>query len=99
MSTEVEVVKIEAAPGATPVKVFLNSGRQGYGFPIIYTLEDGRTVESRMSSRLLRDAKSELASLPKVPKGLRAKFSDDGEYWGTVQSYYMGPKGLESEED
>lgn len=98
MSTEVKVIKVESVLEAKPEKGMSNSGRTAYRFPVIYHLEDGRTLTTTNSCQLLRDAKKELASLPKEPKGLYACFNENGEYWGTMQSYHIGSRESQSVE-
>jgi len=79
---EVKIVTIEAAPGATILK--LQKGERfnpyaKYTFDVIYVLEDGRRVETTDDHSLLRDAKAELASLPKAPRWeMTAIFDEHG---------------------
>ena len=89
MSNDVKIVLIEAGKDAKPVKGMSNFGGTAYRFPVIYHLEDGRTLSTTDSCQLLRDAKKELASMPKEPKGLSARFNESGDFWGTMQSYHI----------
>lgn len=81
---EVKIIEIRSnlKAGQKPVKQLTYSGMQ-YTYPVIYVLEDGRTIETTSGKRLLRDAKTDIANMPYVPSAMSAKFSD-GEYWGTV---------------
>lgn len=82
---EVKIVEVDTAiENQKPVKT-----NAGYTYKVTYTLEDGRKIQSRNSKRLLRDAKQALEHMPYHPKGMLAKFSAEGEFWGTSQTFSL----------
>jgi hypothetical protein len=64
--------------------------RDGYSFKIHYLLEDGTTVSSTQTERLLRDAKKEMASLPKAPNYPTKVIYYNGEFFGLETTFSIG---------
>lgn len=88
---DVPIVMIEAAG---PVeKSPLPKGVYGQGqwkLDLIYVLEDGRRVPAVRRYRLKREAVAAHASLPAAPpRPLAASFDDNGEMWGTRETFDM----------
>ena len=93
MSTDTPIVMVEAAPGAAITKHMNRQGKpEGYEFPIVYTLSDGRRIPSKDVSKLRRDAVSELASLPHAPRyPTCAMFQEgDSKYSPTKDGDFIG---------
>jgi hypothetical protein len=65
----------------------------GFGFPIRYTLADGREIESIEHRRLKRDAVAAHAAMPTHPTNVTAIFRD-GQFVGTTTTYTYGALGL-----
>lgn len=61
--------------------------------PIVYVLEDGRRFPTGESFRLKRDAVAFAATLPCAPDHpTTAMFDEDGRFYGTRMSFYIGPR-------
>lgn len=84
-STHVPIVSIE--PIAPPTK-----DGKSYRYEVAYVLEDGQRIETSLSRRLLREAKSQYAALPHAPSNPMAAMFHDGQFVGTQTSYYIGPR-------
>jgi hypothetical protein len=86
------VATIEAEPGTKPTKYEGRySSERGYEFAIVYVLEDGRRLSGHSHHQLLREAKAELASLPKAPKHPTAvQLDDEGAISMVRTSYRIG---------
>jgi len=94
---EVQIVRIEAAPGAVieKAKSQYGAGHQ-YAFSAVYVLEDGRTLPTTLRNTLLRDAKVELAGLPNAPRNPTfARFNAEGE-WTSVMTKFDLRGGVRS---
>jgi hypothetical protein len=64
----------------------------GYVFRVRYLLEDGSVQASTQSRRLLRDAKAEVASLPKSPAHPTTARFRDGRLVSVETAYFaFGP--------
>jgi hypothetical protein len=89
MSDEVKIVRVEAGDG--PIVKVANRGYAGhcYRWPVVYVLEDDRRQEGSEKRTLLRDAKAEVAKLPKEIDNMTANFGDNGEFWGTTTAYRL----------
>lgn len=82
---EIKIVEVDSADdNQKPVKTAM-----GYTYKVVYTLEDGRKIESQNSKRLLRDAKKALEHMPYHPKGMFASFDENGKFWGITQSFSL----------
>ena len=83
--THIKVIEISAEPGTVPVKFEEHNPylRRGYRYGVVYKLEDGQELHTYESSSKLRDAKAELASLPKSPEWRMEAMFRDGEFTGT----------------
>lgn len=86
--TEINIVEI--LPDDTNAGILKTS--DGYVFRIRYRLEDGTIEPSTKTKRLLRDAKAEMASLPKVPEDTMAAIYRDGRCVGFRTTFYIGPR-------
>ena len=84
-SWNIKIIEILAEPGTVPVKFEERSPylRRGYLYGVVYRLEDGQEVHTYASSSKLRDAKAELASLPKAPEWEMQATFKNGVYVGT----------------
>ena len=91
MLTEIPVVQIESAAGASVAKVDSPlSSERGFAFPIVLVLEDGQRIDSSFKRRLKRDVVAELASLPKAPEHpTKAIFDEAGAFFGTSVSFSL----------
>lgn len=73
--TEVKIVEVlpdDSGAGITKTA-------RGYSFGVRYRLENGEFEPSTETCRLLREAKAEVASLPKRPKyPMIARYDDNG---------------------
>jgi hypothetical protein len=83
--TAIEVTRIDAVPGTTIIKYPNNySSSPNWGFEIIYTLSDGRTLTStdKGYSRK-KDAVAGLAKLPAIPPSnpTAIELKDDGSIY------------------
>jgi len=86
---EVEIVEI--LPDSTGAGIARTA--MGYCYRLEYRLADGTILPSTQSRRLLRDAKAQVASLPKAPEHpTKARFMD-GRFVATSTEYYIGPRG------
>ena len=57
---------------------------------MIYKLEDGQEVHTFENKRTLRDAKAELASLPKSPEWFTEAMFTNGEFVGIRATVTLG---------
>lgn len=82
---DIKIVRVELGEGGiTKVPNWYAAGNL-YRWNVIYVLADGRRVTGKQSRRLLREAKAEVATLPKNVNTLAAMFDTDGRFYGTSQ--------------
>lgn len=77
------IVKVEATGPVTKV------GKE-FRAPVLYTLDDGTTIETDYSTSLKRDVLPGIADMnQRASRGnVKAKFHD-GQFWGTSTSYSL----------
>lgn len=85
---DVRVVKVEGRAGK-PFKDPI----YGYRYPVLFTIEDGRTFKGFETARLLRDVKTAVAKLPEEPVNCFVILRD-GEFAGSVRKFSFGIGGL-----
>lgn len=94
---EVKIIKIEPINGGAIKKGMTNTGRMGFYVEVNYTLADGRTLKSVVSSERKKNLPQALARAQSSADAgcFLASFSKDGDYFGTVQKFHIGPRGIE----
>lgn len=90
MSEDVKVVEILPDEDTAITKFGPGSYYKGFGYSVVLKLEDGREVHMSQHNRLLRDAKAELAALPKVPEYETFAMFQGGQFVGTEVHYWVG---------
>lgn len=80
---EIRVTLVEATG---PIE---KTGKTEWSFPVLFTLADGRTIESYERHGRLRDAKADLAAHPKRPEHITATEYLPGKWLFTL-NYWLG---------
>lgn len=88
--TEIQITKIEPKDGQI-IKGRTHSGRMGFLMQVTYTLADGRLIDSWSSEERKKDLPRSIErDRESIAAGtLKANFSDDGKFWGTVSTWKM----------
>jgi hypothetical protein len=86
--TEIEIEIVEVLPDDSEAGI--SKGTSGYNYRFIYRLADGTLEPTVGSKRLLREAKSFISSLPKVPENLTIAIYHDGRFVGTRVTFKIG---------
>jgi len=92
MAENAEIPIVEILPDDTNAGILKTA--HGYVFRQTYRLSTGEMVPSVFSKRLLRDAKAEVASLPRAPTSPMSAIFRDGQFVATRTEFYIGPRRL-----
>ena len=88
MNDDIRIVKITPTGDIYKHPARYSAGNE-WTFPIEYTLEDGRVFPSRSTHKRLKDAKTELATLPCEPRNHTTAIFHDGKFAGVTIHYGM----------
>ncbi len=93
---KVLITAVTAIPGAVVSKGMTHSLRPGFVLPVSYTLADGSTIQSSVRTERKKDLQGSLERQQKsaAAGAMAAQFNDNGEFWGTVQTYGSLSEGL-----
>ena len=67
-----------------------------FAVDVTHTLEDGRTIDSHVSSERKKNVMARVAREEQAISAgaMSACFNDKGEYWGTSTHYTLGAQGM-----